>query len=222
MTMAADDVIKAAASVARDAAEGRLSPAALEEQAVAECRELFGTVTGPGDALWELQVEVARDMLAQTGIPADELSEWLAIARQHTYPNGSVWFRDFTPAAPRPPVLSVSPVVAMRAARRLLTGVDHRQRAGVECRVRHSRIAGAAKPAGNTAVWPKYFVGNAAPNGSHHRTSTQAKAESTTTTIPKTCCSQTKTRTTKCGRSDPRVPRHRAGRRVSGAESSRY
>ena len=86
MTMAPDDVIRAAASVARDAAEGRLSSAALQEQAVAECRELFGTVAGPGDALWELQVEVARAVLAQKGIPADELSEWLAVARQHTQP----------------------------------------------------------------------------------------------------------------------------------------
>ncbi len=40
MTMAPDDVIRAAASVARDAGEGRLSPAALQEQALAECREL--------------------------------------------------------------------------------------------------------------------------------------------------------------------------------------
>lgn len=80
--MALDDVIRAAASVARDAAEGRLSPAALQEQAVVECRELFCTVTGPGDALWELQVEVARDVLAQKGIPAEELIEWLAVARQ--------------------------------------------------------------------------------------------------------------------------------------------
>ncbi len=38
--MAPDDVIRAAASVARDAGEGRLSPAALQEQALAECREL--------------------------------------------------------------------------------------------------------------------------------------------------------------------------------------
>lgn len=51
---------------------------------MAECRELFGTVAGPGDALWELQVEVARAVLAQKGIPADELSEWFAVARQHT------------------------------------------------------------------------------------------------------------------------------------------
>jgi hypothetical protein len=79
-----DDVIKAAASVARDTAEGRLSPLDLQEQAVAECRALFGTVAGPGDPLWELQVEVCRAVLAQKGIPADELTEWLAVARQHT------------------------------------------------------------------------------------------------------------------------------------------
>jgi hypothetical protein len=85
--MAPDDVIKAAAAVARDAAEGRLNPAALQEQAVAECRELFGTVTGPGNALWNLQVEVARDVLAQKGIPDYELTEWLAVARQHTPPS---------------------------------------------------------------------------------------------------------------------------------------
>ncbi len=82
MTMAPDDVIKAAASVARDAAEGRLSPAALQEQAVAECRELLGTVTGPDDPLWPLQVEVCRAVLAACGIAADELSAWLAVARQ--------------------------------------------------------------------------------------------------------------------------------------------
>jgi len=58
----------------------------LQEQAVAECRELFGTVAGPGDALWELQVKVARDVLAQKGISADELTEWLAVARQRTQP----------------------------------------------------------------------------------------------------------------------------------------
>jgi hypothetical protein len=87
VTMAPDDVIRAAASVARDAAEGRLSPAALQQQSVAECRELFGTVAGPGDPLWELHVEVCRAVLAQRGIPADELTEWLAVARQHTQPN---------------------------------------------------------------------------------------------------------------------------------------
>jgi hypothetical protein len=79
-----DDVIRAAASVARDTAEGRLSSAELEASAVAECRALFGTVAGPGDALWDLHVAVARDVLAQKGIPADELTEWLSVARRQT------------------------------------------------------------------------------------------------------------------------------------------
>jgi hypothetical protein len=54
----------------------------LEATAVAELRELFGTVTGPDDPLWMLQVDVCRAVLAAGGIPADELTEWLAVARQ--------------------------------------------------------------------------------------------------------------------------------------------
>jgi hypothetical protein len=89
VTMAPDDVIRAA-SVARDAAEGRLSPAALQEQAVAECRELFGTVAGPGDALWALQVKVARDGMAQKGISATSWpSGWLWRASTHNRPRSA-------------------------------------------------------------------------------------------------------------------------------------
>lgn len=82
MTTTPDDVIKAAASIARDAAEGRLAPLDLEATAVAECRDLFGTVAGPDDPLWSLHLDVARQVLALDGIPADELAEWLAVARQ--------------------------------------------------------------------------------------------------------------------------------------------
>lgn len=82
MTMTPDDVIKAAASIARDAAEGRLAPARLEETAAAECRALFGTVAGPDDPLWALHLDIARQVLALDGVPADELAEWLAVARQ--------------------------------------------------------------------------------------------------------------------------------------------
>lgn len=74
--------IKAAMGVARDVAEGRLSPAALEAAAVAECRTLVGQVIGPDDAVWPLQLEVARGVLAAGGVPADELAEWLAVQRQ--------------------------------------------------------------------------------------------------------------------------------------------
>jgi hypothetical protein len=76
-----EDIIRAAASVGRDAAEGRLSPGQLEAQAAAELRALFGTVVGEGDPAWPVQLDVARGVLAAGGIPADELSEWLAVAR---------------------------------------------------------------------------------------------------------------------------------------------
>ncbi|MDY6871284.1 MAG: flagellar hook-length control protein [Actinomycetota bacterium] len=81
-TMTAEDAIKAASSVARDIADGRLSPSALEGQAVAELREMVGTVAGPDDPAWSLQCDIARQVLALDGIPADELAEWLAVARQ--------------------------------------------------------------------------------------------------------------------------------------------
>ena len=83
MTMTPDDVIKAAASVARDAAQGRLDPTDLEAAAVQEYRTLLGSVTGPDDSpLWALQVEVCRAVLAAGGIPPEELSEHLAVARR--------------------------------------------------------------------------------------------------------------------------------------------
>lgn len=76
-----EDIIRAAASVGRDAAEGRLTPAQLEAQAEARLRELVGTVVGEGDPVWDLQCDIARGVLAAGGVPADELSEWLAVAR---------------------------------------------------------------------------------------------------------------------------------------------
>ncbi|WP_255776066.1 flagellar hook-length control protein [Mycobacteroides abscessus] len=80
-TLTPEDAIKAAASVARDVADGKLSPADLEAQAVAECRELFGTVIGEGDALWTLHADVARQAVSLGALSADELSEWSAVMR---------------------------------------------------------------------------------------------------------------------------------------------
>jgi hypothetical protein len=80
--MTPEDAIKAASSVARDVADGRLDLADLDATAVAQCRALFGTVAGPGDPLWALHLDVARQVLALDGVPADELAEWLAVARQ--------------------------------------------------------------------------------------------------------------------------------------------
>ncbi|CAA0136338.1 Uncharacterised protein [Mycolicibacterium vanbaalenii] len=74
--------IKAALGVAREVAEGTLAPAVLDAEVVEQCRGLVGQVIGPGDALWGLQCEVARGVLAAGGVPADELAEWLAVQRQ--------------------------------------------------------------------------------------------------------------------------------------------
>ncbi|MBI3213146.1 MAG: flagellar hook-length control protein [Mycobacterium sp.] len=78
----AEDVIRAAASVGRDVAEGRMEPAALDAAVVDECRQLVGQVVGEGDPLFALQCEIARGVLAVGGIAADELSEWAAVGRQ--------------------------------------------------------------------------------------------------------------------------------------------
>ncbi|WP_100483128.1 flagellar hook-length control protein [Mycobacteroides abscessus] len=78
----AQDAIKAAMTVAKDVAEGRLDPGALDAAVVAECRELFAFVAGPDDPLWDIHLEVARQVLALDGIPVDELAEWLAVTRK--------------------------------------------------------------------------------------------------------------------------------------------
>ena len=78
------EAAKAAMSVAEDIAEGRLDPLALQQQAVTECRELFGTVVGDGDALWTLHADVARQAIALGALSADELSEWAAVMRRRT------------------------------------------------------------------------------------------------------------------------------------------
>lgn len=73
--------VDAALAVADDVANGRVSPSQLEAAAAEECQALFGAVVGAGDALWELHVDVARQVLALGGVPANELAEWLAVTR---------------------------------------------------------------------------------------------------------------------------------------------
>jgi hypothetical protein len=71
--------VDAALSIADEVAKGTLDPTSLEVAAVAECRTLFSTVAGPEDELWELQVDVCRQVLAAGGVPGDELAEWAAV-----------------------------------------------------------------------------------------------------------------------------------------------
>jgi len=80
--MTAQDVIKAAMSLAKDAAEGRLDGSDLDAELTEHCRQLFGNVVGSGDPLWAAQIDVARQVLALGGIEAGELGEWTAVAAQ--------------------------------------------------------------------------------------------------------------------------------------------
>lgn len=82
-----EDVVKAAASIARDAAAGRLEVSALDAKLEAACRDLAGTVVGPADPLWALQVDIARQVLSHGGVPTTELAEWLAVQRRRENPN---------------------------------------------------------------------------------------------------------------------------------------
>jgi hypothetical protein len=99
-TMTPEDAIKAASSVARDIADGRVSPSELEGQAVAELRDMVGEVVGPDDPAWPLQCDITRRVLALDGLPADELAEWLAVARQRAGEPVSAPDPDQTPPEP--------------------------------------------------------------------------------------------------------------------------
>ncbi|MGH3581786.1 MAG: flagellar hook-length control protein [Mycobacterium sp.] len=83
------DAIEAAMNIADDVAQGRLDPAQLDAQLEAACRELVGTVAGPDDPLWPLQVQIARGVLAAGGIEAAELSEWAAVGRRRENPDAA-------------------------------------------------------------------------------------------------------------------------------------
>lgn len=80
-TMTKRDAISAAMGLAEDVAEGRLNPAALADRAAVECQRLFGTVR-EDSPVWQLQVAVAREVVALGGVPADELAEWSAVFRR--------------------------------------------------------------------------------------------------------------------------------------------
>lgn len=81
-TTTVEDLINAAASVATDAAEGRLSPADLERQAVTELSQLMLIEPEPGSELATVQIESARRVLARGDLPAAEVAEWAAVARR--------------------------------------------------------------------------------------------------------------------------------------------
>ncbi|OMC08528.1 flagellar hook-length control protein [Mycolicibacterium fortuitum] len=90
--------VSAAMAVAQDIAEGKLDTAQLDAAVAAEVRALFGRVEGPGDPLWDLHVDVARQVLAVGGgVSSVELAEWTAVYRAaegvEAAPAGS-WIED--------------------------------------------------------------------------------------------------------------------------------
>lgn len=76
------DVVNAASDTLRDVETGTLKAAEVEARAVVACKELFGIVNGPGDALWPLHGDVTRQYLSAGGMSSAELREWLAVQQR--------------------------------------------------------------------------------------------------------------------------------------------
>lgn len=81
MTLTPEQLMDAAMDIAAAAVDGRIKPAELEAQTIARCREIMGTVYGPDDPAWTVQVDISRQVIAANGHTADELAEWLAVIR---------------------------------------------------------------------------------------------------------------------------------------------
>lgn len=79
---AAAEVVRAALGLAEDMVAGKVQPEDLHPKAVAMAREVVGLVIGPQDPMWVLQCDIARQVIALGGIPANELGEWTAVFRQ--------------------------------------------------------------------------------------------------------------------------------------------
>ena len=82
-----DPVADAALDLAKDAAEGRVSIDVVEQMAADRCGALFGSVVGPGDPVWPLQCDVARQAISLGALSASELAEWAAVMRQRESSN---------------------------------------------------------------------------------------------------------------------------------------
>ena len=75
-----EDVVNSASDMLRDIENGTLRAVDVESRAAAVCRETFGIVgPGPGDPLWQLHLDIARQVLERGGLSADELREWVAV-----------------------------------------------------------------------------------------------------------------------------------------------
>jgi hypothetical protein len=93
------DAVDAVAVLMRQVAEGTLTGAVIASQAAQRCREVFAVCDGPSDPLWPAHVEICRSVLGFGGLPAAEVAQWLAVARNREDPAGSTL---------RPPALNSS------------------------------------------------------------------------------------------------------------------
>jgi len=80
---------EAVAVLMTEVSEGRLTAAMMADRAAARCREVFGQCDGPTDPLWPVHVDLCRSVLGHGGLPAAELEQWLAVARNRENPGGA-------------------------------------------------------------------------------------------------------------------------------------
>lgn len=78
------DGVDAALSIAEDLTAGRLDPAQLEAELMAEMSRLIDTDAEPGSELAALQARVARRALVAGLLPVAEVAEWAAVARSRS------------------------------------------------------------------------------------------------------------------------------------------
>ncbi len=83
------DAVDAVAVVMRRVAEGTLTGAAMASRAAQRCSEVFAVCDGPTDPLWPAHVAICRAVLGFGGLPAAELAQWLAVARNRENPEGA-------------------------------------------------------------------------------------------------------------------------------------
>jgi hypothetical protein len=80
---------EAVAVLMTEVSAGTLTAATMADRAVARCREVFGQCDGPTDVLWSVHVEICRAVLGHGGLPASEVAQFLAVARNRENPGAA-------------------------------------------------------------------------------------------------------------------------------------
>ena len=80
---------EAVAVLMTEVSEGRLTAVMMADRAVARCREMFGHCDGPTDVLWSVHLEICRAVLGHAGLPANEVAQFLAVARNCENPGAA-------------------------------------------------------------------------------------------------------------------------------------